>query len=70
MASVTHDVPSVEFFLFIIMLLWGSIGLQAYIHKRDLTTEDVKGVFQWVAKGLVGLVILAVLLQIMALVLK
>jgi len=70
MASVTHDIPSFEFFLFIIVLLWGSFGLQAYIHKSDLTSEDVRGVLQWVAKGLIGLVILAVLLQIMALVVK
>jgi hypothetical protein len=70
MASITHDIPSVEFFLFIIMLFWGSLGLQAYIHKHDLASEDVKAVFHLVARGLIGLVVLAVLLQIIGLIVK
>jgi hypothetical protein len=70
MAIITHDIPSIEFFLFIIMLMWGSFGLQAYIHKRDLTSEDVKVVFLWIAKGLIALVVLAVSLMIIVLVAK
>ncbi len=68
MASLIGEIPSMEIFLIVIMLICGSVGLQAYLHKQDLAMEDVKAVLHWVFYGLIGLAILEALLQVLRLV--
>ncbi len=70
MAIFIHDIPSIEFFLILLMLLLGGVALQAFIHKRDLTQEDRKILFQSLSKGVIGLTILAAGLMMIALLSK
>jgi Na+(H+)/acetate symporter ActP len=70
MAIIVKDIPAIEFFLILIMLFLGSVGLQAVTHKQYLTSEDIKDVLRSVFKGLILLALLATILLIIAFVAK
>jgi hypothetical protein len=70
MESFIHDIPALEFFLVLFMLLLGSVALQAYFHKRDLNHEELRILFGWLSKGMIGLSLLAAGLIALALLAK
>jgi len=63
MVGFIHDISLIEFFLILLILVLGSFTLQAFIHKNDLTQEDKKFLSQLIYKGLLGVTLLAVVLQ-------
>jgi hypothetical protein len=71
MAVLFHDIPVIEAFLILTMLLLGSLGFQAVTHKQYFTSvEDIKEVLRWVVKGSVGLAFLVIILQAIVLIAK
>jgi hypothetical protein len=52
MAVVINDIPAIEAFLILILLLLGGLGFQAVTHKQYFTSdEEIKEVLRWVVKG-------------------
>ena len=71
MAALISDIPVIEAFLILTMLLLGSLGFQAVTHKQYFTSvEDIKEVLRWVVKGSVGLAFLVIILQAIVLIAK
>ncbi len=70
MGNFIQDIPSIEFFLILVMLILGTVALQAFSYRRNLAQEDTHLLFQWIFKGLIGLTLLAALLIVIALVAK
>ena len=71
MAVLINDIPLIEAFLILTMLLLGSLGFQVVTHKQYFTSvEDIKEVLRWVVKGSVGLAFLVIILQAIVLIAK
>ena len=71
MAMLIDDIPVIEAFLTLTMLLLGSLGFQAVTHKQYFTSvENIKEVLRWVVKGSVGLAFLVIILQAIVLIAK
>jgi hypothetical protein len=71
MAVLINDIPVIEAFLILTMLLLGSFGFQAVTHKQYFTSvEDIKEVLRWIVKGSVGLAFLVIILQAIVLIAK
>jgi hypothetical protein len=66
MKSFINDIPSIEFFLVLFLLLLGSVALQAFINKRYLVQEDLKMLLQGISKWVIGLTLLVVGLFVIA----
>ena len=71
MAMLIDDIPVIEAFLTLTMLLLGSLGFQTVTNKQYFTSdEEIKKVLRWVVKGSVGLAFLVIILQAIVLIAK
>jgi hypothetical protein len=64
--SFVHDIHLFEFFIILFILMMGSIGLKAFVHKKNLLQADKKFIVLLMTKWLIGLAMLVILLEITA----
>ncbi len=70
MGNFIHDIPSIEAFLALIILMLGIVAMQAFGYRRNLTQDDMKILFQWISKGIIVFLLLAALLLVIAMLIK
>lgn len=70
MESFIDEIPLVEFFILLTILMIGSIGLQALQQKKYLGHEDKKFLIKWISRGLIFLASIAMILKVIELITK